>query len=115
MNVVVDLTGEWTLHGRQASLPREGRLAQPALPELGTSGCPEGQLDAFPSVTDQRHGAEASGADALHLTARVPGQVHLDLLREGLIPDPFWREQADDCQWVEKWDWTYERGVHAAD
>lgn len=45
----------------------------------------------------------------LALDAEVPGHVHLDLLRAGRIPDPFWRDQADACQWVEQWDWTYER------
>jgi beta-mannosidase len=43
------------------------------------------------------------------IEARVPGHVHLDLLREKLIPDPFWRDQADQCQWVEQGSWVYER------
>lgn len=43
------------------------------------------------------------------LTATVPGQVHVDLEREGLIPPMFWRDNADDCQWVEHWHWTYEK------
>jgi beta-mannosidase len=30
-------------------------------------------------------------------------------MREGLIPDPFWRDQAEQCQWVEAWDWSYTR------
>ena len=29
--------------------------------------------------------------------------------RAGVILDPFWRDQADQCQWVEDWDWQYER------
>lgn len=43
------------------------------------------------------------------LSGRVPGQVHPDLERAGLIPDPFWRDQADQCQWVEHWEWRYQR------
>lgn len=43
------------------------------------------------------------------LTARVPGQVHADLRREGLIPDPFWRDNAEQCQWPEHWEWRYKR------
>ncbi|MCL5103608.1 MAG: hypothetical protein M1133_05775 [Armatimonadetes bacterium] len=39
----------------------------------------------------------------------VPGHVHVDLLNAGMIKDPLWRDQADDCQWVEDWDWTYSR------
>lgn len=42
------------------------------------------------------------------IDAVVPGHVHNDLLRAGLIPDPMWRDQALDVQWVEAWDWTYE-------
>jgi beta-mannosidase len=47
--------------------------------------------------------------ETLSLAAQVPGNVHPDLLRAGLISDPFWRAQADDCQWVENWEWRYAR------
>ncbi len=43
------------------------------------------------------------------LTATVPGAIHLDLEREGIIPEMFWRDNAEACQWVEHWDWTYTR------
>lgn len=39
----------------------------------------------------------------------VPGNVHPDLQRAGLISDPFWRDQADLCQWVETYEWRYFR------
>ena len=45
----------------------------------------------------------------LSLKGTVPGHVHPDLLRQGLLPDPFWRDNADQCQWVEQWEWTYQR------
>ncbi len=45
----------------------------------------------------------------LTLIGTVPGQVHPDLQRAGLIPDPFWRNQADQCQWPENWEWRYKR------
>ena len=45
------------------------------------------------------------------LAGRVPGHVHPDLQRAGLIPDPFWRDQADQCQWVEHWEWRYSRTI----
>lgn len=38
----------------------------------------------------------------------VPGHVHTDLLRHGLMPDPMWRDQALQTQWVESYDWVYE-------
>ena len=39
----------------------------------------------------------------------VPGCVHTDLIRSGKITDPFYRDNADGCQWIENWSWTYER------
>ena len=67
---------------------------------------------------DGRYRLSGKGADAardITIPAHVPGQVHLDLQREGIIPDPFWRDQADDCQWVEHREWTYERAFELAD
>ncbi len=40
---------------------------------------------------------------------RVPGCVHSDLLRAGLIPDPNWRTNELDLQWIGKTAWTYRR------
>lgn len=45
----------------------------------------------------------------LTLPGTVPGMVHTDLLAHGDIPDPFWRDNAEQCQWVEHWHWSYER------
>ncbi len=45
----------------------------------------------------------------LRLDAVVPGQVHSDLEREGYIPDPFWRDNAEQCQWPEHWEWRYKK------
>ncbi len=45
----------------------------------------------------------------LSLEAVVPSQVHTDLLREGHIPDPFWRDNAEQCQWPEHWEWRYKK------
>jgi beta-mannosidase len=49
------------------------------------------------------------GHEPLGITGPVPGQVHPALEACGVIPDPFWRDQADQCQWVETWDWRYRR------
>ena len=43
------------------------------------------------------------------LEGTVPGQVHPDLQRAGYIPDPFWRDNADQCQWPEHWEWRYKK------
>jgi len=43
------------------------------------------------------------------IPAVVPGDVHLDLMREGLISDPFFGLNADHCRWMEQKDWWYVR------
>ena len=40
--------------------------------------------------------------------AQVPGNVHLDLLRERIIDDPYFRLNERSVQWVDKEDWMYE-------
>ncbi len=39
--------------------------------------------------------------------AHVPGCVHTDLHRNGLISDPFWGSNELDLQWIEEADWEY--------
>jgi beta-mannosidase len=43
--------------------------------------------------------------------AVVPGSVHLDLLRNKLIPDPFYRDNEGKLQWIENADWEYRTTV----
>ncbi len=40
--------------------------------------------------------------------AQVPGVVHTDLLRNGLIPDPFDRDNEFHLQWIGLTDWEYQ-------
>lgn len=47
--------------------------------------------------------------NSLSLEGKVPGHVHMDLLGAGEIRHPFWRDQAEECQWVEDWNWAYSR------
>jgi len=42
------------------------------------------------------------------LPAQVPGSVHLDLMRAGVIPDPLARMHERDVAWVDESDWVYE-------
>jgi len=62
------------------------RAIPPALPYLRPQG---GRLPAVP--------------------ARVPGNVHLDLVEAGIIADPFLRRHEWGCQWVDEMDWEYTR------
>ena len=42
------------------------------------------------------------------LPASVPGSVHLDLMRAGVIPDPLARLYEHGVAWVDESDWVYE-------
>ncbi|MBX7133775.1 MAG: hypothetical protein K1X67_13965 [Fimbriimonadaceae bacterium] len=42
------------------------------------------------------------------IPATVPGNVHLDLVAAGIIPDPFARRYEVGAQWIDEADWTYE-------
>ncbi|UOE39027.1 beta-mannosidase [Chryseobacterium oryzae] len=42
------------------------------------------------------------------LTAKVPGTVHLDLMKHRIIPDPYKDENEKKVQWVENEDWWYQ-------
>ena len=46
------------------------------------------------------------------MPAQVPGDVHLDLMRAGIIDDPFVGRGTDHCRWVAENDWVYEATVH---
>jgi beta-mannosidase len=41
------------------------------------------------------------------MSAKVPGDIHLDLLANKLITDPFYRDNEAKLQWIEKAAWEY--------
>ena len=45
--------------------------------------------------------------DKDYLPATVPGTVHLDLLKNGKIDDPFFRLNEHKQQWIDKLNWDY--------
>ena len=49
----------------------------------------------------------AQNAENGWLPATVPGDVHLDLLANKKIPDPFFRDNEAKLQWIEKESWEY--------
>jgi len=62
-----------------------------------------------------RQFAEESGPNAaVWRPAQVPGDVHLDLIRNQLIPDPFYRDNEAKLQWIENADWEYRSNVQAS-
>jgi beta-mannosidase len=51
--------------------------------------------------------ASPQEAEAGWLPATVPGDVHLDLLANKKIPDPFFRDNEAKLQWIENESWEY--------
>lgn len=47
------------------------------------------------------------------LEAQVPGEVHLDLMRAGIIDSPYERENIMTCRWVEECYWFYRKEFDA--
>lgn len=43
------------------------------------------------------------------IPARVPGDVHTDLLQAGQIEDPMYRDNEKDQMWIGETDWVYQR------
>jgi len=43
------------------------------------------------------------------MDAQVPGTVHTDLMAPGIIPDPYYRMQENDVQWVDTCAWEYRK------
>jgi beta-mannosidase len=57
----------------------------------------------FRAVNDTSH----AGVEQWH-DAAVPGLVQTDLLRNKLIPDPFYRDNETSLQWIGLTDWEYQ-------
>lgn len=45
--------------------------------------------------------------DTIWNPATVPGTVHTDLYANGLIPNPYFRDNEKNLQWIENEDWEY--------
>ncbi len=48
------------------------------------------------------------------LSAQVPGCIHLDLLANDKIQDPFYRDNEDYLHWIGESDWTYQRSFEVS-
>ena len=80
---------------------------------MGSIAAPGQARSAQNAVVALDHGwqfrqvAPAQNADAGWLPATVPGDVHLDLLANKKIPDPFYRDNEAKLQWIENESWEY--------
>ncbi|MFA5263532.1 MAG: glycoside hydrolase family 2 protein [Opitutaceae bacterium] len=61
----------------------------------------------------RQRGATPEALAANWLSAVVPGDVHLDLLRNRLIPDPFYRDNEAKLQWIGETEWEYRTTISA--
>ncbi len=52
---------------------------------------------------------EAFGGEYSSIKAQIPGCIHTDLLDNGLIEDPYYRDNEKEQMWIGETDWTYER------
>lgn len=48
-----------------------------------------------------------AGLHTPSLEVEVPGLIHTDLFKAGLIPDPFYADNEKDLQWIAEQNWTY--------
>jgi beta-mannosidase len=49
------------------------------------------------------------------MEARVPGCIHTDLMRNNLIPDPYYRDNEKDLQWISDIGWEYMKTFTVSD
>ncbi len=49
------------------------------------------------------------------IPALIPGSTYTNLLAAGKIPDPYYRENNDEVQWVADKGWIFERSFHVSD
>ena len=47
--------------------------------------------------------------DTVWYDAEIPGSVQADLIRHGVLPDPFYGTNEKEIQWVEDQDWDYRK------
>lgn len=83
---------------------------------LAQSNAKSGPKDvvSLDSGWEFRQKTDGAPSDATKwLPAEVPGVVHTDLLRNKLIPDPFYRDNESKLQWIENADWEYRRTINA--
>lgn len=68
-------------------------------------------LDLSSGWQFRQTGSSAGAQSAAWLPASVPGNIHLDLLRNKVIPAPFYRNNEAKLQWIETAGWEYRTTV----
>jgi len=86
-------------------------LGRPAIAQVGSREKLVLSLDR--GWEFRQRGAPRGASAAVWLPAKVPGDVHLDLLSHRLIPDPLYRDNEARLQWIAEADWEYRAAVVA--
>lgn len=77
---------------------------------MRTTSFNSGWQFAAPSWLDDSGKGVKLGFSSLEwLPAQVPGHVHLDLIRHGIIADPFQGRGELGCQWVDETPWSFKK------
>ncbi len=76
-------------------------------PVNAQSALTQNSVIAFDHGWQFRQVTPAQNAESGWLPATVPGDVHLDLLANKKIPDPFYRDNEAKLQWIENESWEY--------
>jgi beta-mannosidase len=87
--------GAWAAQAQSRSEREQGRIDQNAAMSLD-------QGWEFRQLVSNSNGEAQEW-----LPATVPGDVHLDLLANKKIPDPFYRDNEAKLQWIEDASWEY--------
>ena len=65
----------------------------------------EWQAECFGNETEAVYGKDPVET----IPAKVPGDIHLDLLEAGKISNPYFSLNAENCQWVSEKYWVYKK------
>lgn len=102
---------------RRAILLLSAILAGPAWAHADSPALPPDSASRTVLITsgwEFRQSDPVAGVPATSwLPAVVPGDVHLDLLRNRLIPAPFYRDDEAKLQWIQNAGWEYRATVVA--
>ena len=82
-------------------------IEAPATSALAQAAASQNATQVFNHGWQFRQVATAQSAEADWLPATVPGDVHLDLLANKKIPDPFYRDNEAKLQWIQNESWEY--------
>lgn len=80
----------------------------------GFASCLAQTFEKIPLDSGWEFRQHVEGAQGAWLPAQVPGDVHLDLLRNKKIDSPFFQDNEHKLQWIENASWDYRTTIHVS-